>query len=119
MPMDWARFDDNSYTHNNKTALLYSENNIAGIDENAFIDGFKSGVTQNSANVISTKKNFNGYNANCFEYNMDTNQGIKKAYAVIFINNNIAYAFAIASSASDYEQDKKVLEDLLNLTITL
>lgn len=119
MPMDWARIDDNSYMHNNKTALLYGGEKIPGNDIDGAIDGFKSGLTKNSSNVISTKKNYNGYDANCYEYNMDTKQGIKKAYSVVFIKNNIYYAFVIASSDSDYEQDKKALEDLLNLSITL
>lgn len=50
---------------------------------------------------------------------MNTNEGIKKAYAVIVINNNIVHAFVIAGDAADSEQNKKVLEDLLNLTLTL
>jgi hypothetical protein len=121
MPMDWARIDDYYYENNinNKTILGYNETNIAGIDLNKFMYGYIMGLTQNQPNVINTKKSFNGYDADCYEYNMNTNEGIKKVYAVNVIHNNVVYTFAIAGAVADSEQNKKTLEDLLNLTLTL
>lgn len=68
IPMDWARIDDYSYENNinNKTILAYDETNIAGMDQNKFMYGYVSGFTQNEANVVSTKKSFNGHDSNCY-----------------------------------------------------
>lgn len=119
MPQDWVRINDSTYANINKTIILYSEKNTYGLNEEDIINGFKQGTGEGSSELKTVEKNFNGHNATCFEFDMNTSAGIKKAYVVLFIKNNITHAFVMASSFADYNQDKKVLEDLLNLTLTL
>lgn len=121
-PSTWIEIDKvngKSYNVDDKAALVYKKTDTFGYSESSFIDGMKEALTDRSADVQVSNKTYNGRNATCLEYQYKDNSKNLKGAIIIFFKDNTAYAFCIASRIENYNDSKRELEDMLNLTLSL
>ena len=124
VPANWTKLDmkvagiDLSYNMNNKSAFIYSTKDLpAGCSESIFMSGVKAGLSSKQSDVQVSEKNYNGKKAFCAEYVYTQNSQTLKNYMVFIFNNNKAYVFGISSNLDSFDNNKRELEDLLNLSL--
>lgn len=120
IPSNWAKVTDKAYATPNGSVFVCDVRSSFGGSESAIIQGMKEGIINKASDLKTIEKNYSGHNATCLEYlyNYDGST-TKKTYMVIMFSNEKVYAFIMTSNIENYEEDKRQLEDMLNLTLTL
>lgn len=119
IPVNWTKVSDKAYATTKGSVFVYDARDTFGGAENDIIQGMKEQIVDNSSDIKTIEKNYNGHNATCFEYLYNYNSTVKKTYMVIIFSNQKSHAFIMTSDFENYESDKQQLEDILNLTLTL